>query len=301
MQYESARRFIYQNARPLDLARWKYHFENGGKEDVFTALTAYQNADGGFGSALEPDCWNPNSAPVQTWVAMELLKELDVADSAHPIVQGILRYLSGAQDFDGHTWANVVPSNNAYPHAPWWHYEPGPALTYNPTASLIGFLLKFADKDSPLYRTACALAREAYDYFKAHFPLDAMHVVANFVELYEYLKESDAPELIDMTEFSALLHRQIQAVLTMDTAKWRTEYVCKPSLFIRSKASEFYLPNEAICDYECRFIEDTQEPDGTWNITWAWPDYPAEWSVSKNWWKSDLILKNLCFLRAIRG
>lgn len=30
---------MYRNARPLDLARWKYHFENGRKEDVLAALT----------------------------------------------------------------------------------------------------------------------------------------------------------------------------------------------------------------------------------------------------------------------
>ena len=67
--YEKARGFIYRNARPLDLALWKYHFENGNREDVLTALMAYQNADGGFGHALEADSFNPNSAPIQTWTA----------------------------------------------------------------------------------------------------------------------------------------------------------------------------------------------------------------------------------------
>ena len=60
--YQKARKFIYHNARPLDIARWQYHFEGGTKEAALTALAAYQNEDGGFGHALEPDCWNPNSA-----------------------------------------------------------------------------------------------------------------------------------------------------------------------------------------------------------------------------------------------
>ena len=42
------RRWMYRNARPLDLARWRYHFENGGVSDVLQALSAYQNDDGGF-------------------------------------------------------------------------------------------------------------------------------------------------------------------------------------------------------------------------------------------------------------
>ena len=79
--YQIARTFIYRNARPLDIARWQYHFDGGSKEAVLTALAAYQNEDGGFGHALEPDCWNPNSAPIQTWTATEVLREIDFTDS----------------------------------------------------------------------------------------------------------------------------------------------------------------------------------------------------------------------------
>jgi hypothetical protein len=53
--YDRARAFIYRNARPLDIARFQYHFENGSKDAVLTALAAYQNEDGGFGHALGPD------------------------------------------------------------------------------------------------------------------------------------------------------------------------------------------------------------------------------------------------------
>lgn len=57
--FERARRFVYRNARPLDLARWKYHFENGSEQEVLAALSAYQNEDGGFGHGLEEDNMNP--------------------------------------------------------------------------------------------------------------------------------------------------------------------------------------------------------------------------------------------------
>ena len=301
MDSENARNFIYKNARPLDLARWLFLFENGSQQDVLTFLAGYQNEDGGFGHALEPDCWNPNSSPVQTWTATQIIKEINLEDKEHPIIQGILNYLASGKDFDGHTWANTIPSNNDFPHAPWWGYYSAPEPTYNPTASLIGFILKFADKNSHLYQTACALAQKAYAYFTSHYPLDAMHTVANFVDLYEYLKESGNSDLLDLTEFKGLLQAQVKQVLTYDTSKWAVEYVCKPSLFINSKSSDFYRENEAICAYECEFLSKTQEADGTWAVTWGWADYPEEWSISKNWWKSDLILKNMKYLRAMCG
>lgn len=301
MYYEKARSFIYKNARPLDMARWKYLFENGSKEDVLTALIEYQNEDGGFGNALEPDCWNPNSSPVQTWVATEIIKEINLKDKNHPIIQGILNYLSSRKDFDGHTWSNTVATNNDYPHAPWWNFDTSQETSYNPTACFIGFILKFADKNSKLFELGCVLAKEAYSYFKIHFPMESMHTVSCFVELYEYIKESSVNDLLDIEEFSTLLHQQIQYVITYDTSKWEVDYVCKPSLFIDTRISDFYMENKEICDYECEFILNTQESDGTWGITWSWTDYPEQWNISKNWWKSDLIIKNVRYIKAIRS
>lgn len=301
MNYTQAKNFIYKNARPLDLARWKYLFEGGSQEDVLTALAAYQNNDGGFGHALEPDCWNPYSSPIQTWVATEIIHEIGLEDKEHPIVQGLLRYLSSGKDFDGHTWANTILSNNDAPHAPWWEYVPTAEPSYNPTACLIAFILKFANRESQLFESACDLAKEAYGYFKAHFPMESAHTVFCFVRLYDYLKESDTAILIDLVAFKDLLQKQLQQVITYETDQWATEYVCKPSLFISSKASDFYEENREICEYECAFIENSQEPDGTWAITWSWADYPEEWSISKNWWKSDWIIKYLTYAKAIRG
>ena len=64
------------------MARWNYLFENGSKEDVASVLKTYQNDDGGFANALEPDCWNINSTPLQTWVATQIIKEINLDDSA---------------------------------------------------------------------------------------------------------------------------------------------------------------------------------------------------------------------------
>ena len=151
---ESSRAFLYRNARPLDLARFRYHFEGGKIEDVLTALSFYQNPDGGFGHALEADAWNPNSSPIATWCATEILREVGVLDASHPIVRGILRYLASGKDFDGHFWYTAVRSNNDYPHAPWWHTDEDSTCggDYNPTACLAGFILRYSEKGSSLYR-----------------------------------------------------------------------------------------------------------------------------------------------------
>lgn len=300
MDIKSAQRFIYQNARPLDLARWQYLFENGSQENVLNVLASYQNEDGGFGHALEADCWNPNSSPLQTWAATEIIREINLKQKAHPIIQGILRYLENTNCFDGHYWLNTIPSNDSHPHAPWWNYVPAQEINYNPTASMVGFILCYENPESRLYRTAQTLLKEAYAYFKANCPMESMHTASCFVELYEYLFDCESTE-IDLNEFERLLKIQIKHILTTDTSVWATEYVCKPSSFIHSQSSRFYEENKELCDFECRFISETQESDGTWAVTWDWGCYPEQWHISKNWWKSDLIIKNMKFYRNIHG
>lgn len=297
--YTASKKFILKNSRPLDMARWNYLFENGSKEDVISVLKTYQNDDGGFANALEPDCWNINSTPLQTWVATQIIKEINLDDKNHPIIKGILDYLSSKDEFDGHRWhgLNTVVTNDNYPHAPWWSYSQKQELTYNPTASLIGFILKYAEKDTAIYRSACELSKEAYNYFKKNFPLESMHESACFVELYHYIKECSIFNLLDMKEFKKLLQKQIKQVITYDTKIWSTDYICKPSLFINSKSSEFYLENKEICDFEYEFILKTQNEDGSWGVTWDWNDYPEQWAISKNWWQSDIIIKNIKYIR----
>ena len=118
--YARAKKFILKNARPLDMARWNYLFENGSKEDVINILKTYQNTDGGFANALEPDCWNINSTPLQTWAATRIIKEINLDDKNHPIIKGIIDSLSSNDEFDGHRWngLNTVVTNDNYPHAP---------------------------------------------------------------------------------------------------------------------------------------------------------------------------------------
>lgn len=301
--FEKSKSFIYKNARPLDLARWNFLFEQADRQPIISFLFAYQNPDGGFAHGLEPDSLNPQSTPLQTWVATKIIREINLEDSTHPLIEGILKYLASGEKFNGHLWdgLNTIKSNNNYPHAPWWSYSKTVESSYNPTASLAGFILKYADSNTPLYDQACTIAKEAYQNLQAKHPLDSMHEVACYIELYEYLRECNIHDLIDMGEFRALLQQQIEKILTKDTNTWNTDYVCKPSLFIRDKKSGFYLGNENICNFELDFIRRIQNADGTWNVTWNWDGYPAQWAISKNWWKSDIIIRNLSYLKAFES
>lgn len=297
--HDKARGFIYRNARPLELARWQYHFEDGDAAAVLKALSAYQNEDGGFGHDLEQDSWNPNSSPIQTWAATEIIRELHVTNSDQPIIQGILRYLESGADFDQGFWANVVPSNNDYPHAPWWHYdsEDSGNNSYNPTAALAGFILHYANPDSSIYQLGHRLAKEAVTHFLQNGYNQDMHILACYIALYEYTNGA----VIDQAQFIAKLKEAVNESITRDTSLWGHSYICRTSQFFSHRDSVFFPDNQAIAAFECRFIRDTQEADGSWSIPWSWADYLDAWPISRNRWQSHVIISNLLFLKGIES
>lgn len=296
---EKARRFVYRCARPIDLARWQYHFENGSQEAVLTALAAYQNEDGGFGHALEADSFNPNSCPIQTNTAVEILREIGMTDPKHPIVQGILRYLDSGADFDEahRQWLNTVPSNNDYPCAVWWKYgDKGSSFKYNPTASLAGFGIRFAAPDSAFHKRCCDIAREAVDWLLAQEPFTEQHVAACFVRLYEDCAEAGkAP--FDMIALRERLGSMIRQTLDGVAEKWGKEYASMPSDLITSRSCHFYAANAAVVAAQCDYIRHSQLPDGSFIVPWQWWTDDKGFDLAENWWKSDIAVK---FMRHLR-
>ena len=60
---EKGENFIWENARLLERAIFSYHFYSGSDIRILEILKTYQNEDGGFGHALEPDLRTPDSHP----------------------------------------------------------------------------------------------------------------------------------------------------------------------------------------------------------------------------------------------
>ena len=306
-QWKQVCNWMYRNARPVDLARWKYHFENGSSEDVIQCLQAYQNEDGGFGNALEADSWNPGSSPYTTSVAVDLLNEVKFKDGAHPLVKGILRYLEQTNDFTGTHWTAIIPSNNHYPRAPWWTYEESAVAGwgYMPTARLAGFVLLYADKESGLYKKAEEIAKEAVDTYINGLMPDGQLYSAVFREgevvcmyyLLECLEAAGLADSFNTVELRKTLKNRAGAFIERDTSKW-SQYCYKPSAFVTSPDCLFYEGNEDITNHELDYILSKRNPGGVWDIVWSWGAYEKEFSISENWWKGNLAISNLLLLRS---
>jgi len=295
--FKKARAFMYRNARPLDLARFRYHFENGAQEDVLYALSFYQNADGGFGHAIEADNWNPHSIPLHANGANSIIHEIGWTDSSHPMIQKLIKWYESGACFNGKNWDIMVPSNNNYPHAPWW--ETGSTSTchtdYNGTAQIAGFLIRYAPRESEGFRLGVRVASEAIAALDPA-ALNDSHTCACYLRMAEFIEEAGCESFFPFSDLKTRLHQSVRRLIVTDKSRWGG-YVCKPSQFFNTRKSEYYAENAELAEYECEFIASTQLADGSWNIPWKWDAYPEEWVVAKNWWKGQVILENLLYLK----
>lgn len=306
--FQSIKGWICRNARPIDIARWKYHFENGSREDVLKALSVYQNEDGGFGNALEADSWNPNSSPYTTSIAVRLLNEIGFNNRNHPITIGILQYLENTTDFSDGYWPAVILSNNDYPHAPWWTFTGKANLKeewgYTPTGELVGFILYFADENTNIYKKAREIAGNAIDKYlngvtskgDAYCGTCREGEVGCYCYLIERLEAAGLSHLYKIDELKNALRNQVGKFIEKDTSKWN-QYCYKPSTFINSQNSIFFEGNEDIINVELDYILNKRNKDGVWDIVWSWGAYEDEFAISKNWWKSNIIINNLLLMR----
>lgn len=114
-----ARAFLATHARLIDRRRFELHLGRGRADDVLAALTAYRNADGGYGWGLEPDLRAPGSQPVGALHAFEVLEEAGPAGGAPAV--GLCDWLASVTLPDGGLpFALPIAAADAAGSAPFW-------------------------------------------------------------------------------------------------------------------------------------------------------------------------------------
>ncbi|MBN2795684.1 MAG: hypothetical protein JXR88_09775 [Clostridia bacterium] len=289
--------WYFRNARALEIALFKYELDRNPKNEIVECLKAYQNEDGGFGHGLEPDCMNPMSSPIQTWSATQIILSLKL--EKHPMIESILTYLEHTKDFKDNRYANTIESNNDYPHAPWWHFSEDCYKGWNPTVSLVGFILRYGDSKTQFYKKMTQIAKEAVDEVIKNGSQE-MHELSCFLELRKALVITGLSKEVNFVAFEDQLKTSMAQLIEDDITKW-SGYVCRPSTFIIAPEdfqSEFYSD---LIKSEIQFLEETRNNKGLWDIPWSWGQYEEDFHVSKRQWEGIVGLKYMKFIKAFKG
>lgn len=298
--FEQIHLWIRRNGREIDTALWRFHFEGEPQQAVLDALTSYQNPDGGFGHALEPDCWNPRSTPYQTCCALEMLHAVNMHDPTHPIYRGIVRYLESGDGSDGDLWLFTVPGNNDAPHAIWWEYsdETNRTESLGLSAMLSVYALRLCEPTSALYQRGLRVARLTLDAVLTDALTGEMAISSPFALLPLWM------ELGMVTDPQALISKLSQAAISRvvtDRSQW-SNYVPRPSGVVFSPESPLYPALAQAINDELDYYVETLPEDDVWPINWSWhhpdPGYAGPFAVTANWAKAGKAIGILKLLQA---
>jgi len=304
--FNEVRQWMYRNARNIELTLWQYEFENGSKEAVLDALSFYQNEDGGFGNTLEADSWNPNSTPYTTSHAISMLNNIDFADAQHPIIQDIHRYLDSGVYFSENGWEWTIPTNDDYPHAPWWNFvsaDYDAVAGFGLTTEIVSFILRTAEKDSPLYQKAIALVDKIIELSsdpKTNGEDGGALNVLGVTILAETLQKLGLLNALNATALPENAKTMVAKAIETDSSKW-AEYGGLPHFIIETPENMHYHDYKEAVEQELDYLIHTRPKQDVWGITWTWYEndekYPNVFAISENWWKSYHAIWKMRFLK----
>lgn len=286
--HTTVKAWLMNKGRQLEIARYAYTFLSGSAEDVIQALKAYQNDDGGFAHGLEPDFWTPESNPIDTWTAINVMRSLALP-SNHPLIQSTLAYLRNTPHKDKGQYYFRIQDNNNHPHAPWWHYtEASKIESYNPSASLYGFILKHEPSDSDFYLETIEAFEAMLSVFMADFDIE-MHALRCLIELL-----ADLEDTFDLSAVRQKLEAAVVKTVEHDSSRWFTDYCARPSQLIESPKTPGYGPLRHWVDLELEHMRTRQNSAGVWDLTWSWEDRdPEAFKKAEKAWQSIIAYDTL--------
>jgi hypothetical protein len=276
---EKATDFIWRSARLLERLNFQYHFQNGSREAVLQTLRAFQNEDGGFGNAIEPDLRAPVSLPVPTWMAFVVMDQMGSFD--HDIAQKACDYLMTITTEEGGV-PFILPAGQEYPHAPWWaadDYSAG----LNPTARLVALLHKYGISH-PWVDRATEFSWKKIDElqttseYEMQNVIDFLEVVPNRERAQQALKRV-GPKLFEQN-LVALDPK------TEGTVHFPLDYAPYPDSIARQ------LFDEAVIQQHLDEIIEAQDEDGGWSF-----NFPGWNPMTTMEWRGWMTVGNLLILR----
>lgn len=268
---EKGANFIWENARFLDRAIFAYRFHNASPARILHILRTYQNDDGGFGHALEPDLRAPDSHPLFVEFALRTLYECHLRDAE--IAYGVIEFLAQHTDWEQGI-SSIFPSSQHYPRAGHWNNPLSTQPSFDRLTGLVG-LVKWQQVNHPWLDKAvqvCLNHIHETTYNDAHTILNAF-----------CLLESVSEEMGVAPLFTKLSKELFNAnYFCLDTPV-RT-YGLTPLMFAPSPGAYCrILFTDAQIKAHLDDLAAHQQEDGGWPITWEPPGQLALWEWRANW------------------
>lgn len=278
-QLHQIEKWLFANARPLEIAKWNLIFHKCAKSDLIDEMLKFQNVDGGFGNGFEPDIYAPDSSSVPSSEAIFLAQDyaLDLeADWAKRLLDW---YENTAKDTPA-IWEGVPESLDEYPHAPWWGYTPNsPDSRFKPypNAVVASALLSGTSSQRLLgekIAERCVkfiFEDESFDWYDTR----------SLQRLFNALLKLESP-LITPEVITSMNSRVLRSVC-INPDEW-SGFAAQPLDSIESPNSYWYNLLEKEVQINLDYWESILTTDGYWPLNFSWGmDTEAAQSATRSW------------------
>ncbi len=295
-QVTKAEQFLWVSARVLERVRFEHLFNGGPREAVLTALRAYQNPDGGFGQAIEPDFRGPVSQPLGVDFAFKVLEEIELPDTT--VIQASLGFVSKVSAADGGL-PNVLANVADYPRAPWWAAPDKVVGCLLPTAGVAASLLRWKIQH-PWVEGAIAYCWPAIDRLmerakRAEGRLPRLQVAYEARATIPFLDH--APDRARAEKAATALHAALESAGMIAKEPDPTAEAALPLDFAphpNTLARRWF--DDATIERHLAALRDAQASDGGWTVPW-----PIWTPITGHEWRGILTVERLKTLRAYGG
>jgi hypothetical protein len=265
MNLNKAIQFIWENARLLERVVFEYRFYNGPASRVIEVLRTYQNLDGGFGHALEPDLRAPDSHPLFVEFALHTLYECGLRDP--DTTYRACDFLARHADLERGI-PTLLPSSSQYPRAEHWYNPAAIQPSLDRLIGLVGlthwqgvqhpWLIQAAD--ACLEKVATLHYTDAHTIQTAFCLLESLAAERDVEPLYQKLSN----ELMTCNFFIAGTPVSGYGLTPLDFAP-------TPQAYCRR------LFSQAQIEAHLADLASKQDEDGGWPIQWVPPGEAAKW------------------------
>lgn len=280
---EKAVRYIWANARLLERRVFEHAFFGGSAGDVVHSLRAYQNEDGGFGHALEPDLRAPDSQPLFAEFGLRTLYEARIQDAS--LASSVCRYIAQHADLKRGI-ATITTTSQHYPRADHWNNADAEQPSFSRLTGLVGLLNWQGIQDAWLDKAVdvCLQHIAAEKYEDSHTILTAFCLLESLPQTEEIRRLYDklADELMNARFVRLDAASQGYGLTPLDFAPAADSY-CRP------------IFTDSVIEEHLQALAAEQEEDGSWPIQWQPPS-----ELARLEWRAYRTVKSLITFKSYR-
>ena len=285
---------MYNKARDIDVALFNVLIDDKfPKSFLSTALSGFQNKDGGFAHALEVDNYNKDSSLVECQEALRIASMVfdTIEDDTvlNDSFKKLFNYIYNRLD----KWEALIPSNNYAICASWYKYNDVNLKRFGdaPTPAIIGYTLLLLNDKSAYFKKAVQKASSVISLFlsKDTFTIEE---IKTYKILFDGMKKRNLFQ-DKIAEYKEKLYSVAYEMIEKDPNNFSKVVLLPLEIFDEYTGDKKI---DDLIDLNLDYLIKSIKPHGLWEAPFDWSNEIAEGATAQIKWIGVISCINVNYL-----